>query len=170
MLPAWVAIAILSSALVVFLVHLYLKYSGSPRPDVVVEPGSCCWCTKEEPDRFFCRSCCRRLLLRYTAILAGILCLPLGALAGLLIHLAVAVPAGRSVFGGIIVCVLLYNAAAWLYAFVYMPDRIRWYVGLLGFGFGLDPRGISFTFRGEWWRFRLLLKQLAGASRTESSS
>jgi len=165
-MPDWLALSVLGLLLVGYVLYLYLRYGGATREELTVPPGACCFCGKAEETRFFCGVCYRRLVLRYVAIIAGILFLPLGAAGGYVFHLATGYPAGNAVFGGIIACVLAYNLLIWTYIHIFLKDRVRWSFSIpFGVGFSLDPRGINVSPREEWWRFKLLLKQVRGATR-----
>ena len=96
-------------------------------------------------------------------ILAGILCVPGGAAAGYLVHVAARTPLGESVFFGAFACVVVYNVLVWSYIFIFVRERVHWRLSFFGFVFGFDPRGINISPGREWWRFKLLLKQALGA-------
>jgi hypothetical protein len=158
-----VGVFVLGFLLVFFLAYLYVKYRGRPRPrfDLILDSGMCCYCMNEATEDFFCGPCYRRLAFRFTAILAGVFCIPVGAMGGCLFDVAAGNPAGQSVFAGIIACVVLYSAIVWTYILVWMPQRVRWHPT----GFGFDPTGIRFSSRVEWWLLKLVVRQSFGARR-----
>jgi hypothetical protein len=149
--------------LAIFSLHLYLKYRRQPKKVLTVKPETCCFCGREERAKFFCDTCYRRLVFRYAAILSGIFCLPVALIAAFLIHTFTGQDFGDALLPALLVCMITYIAIALSYFLVYGRERVRFYL----FGISIDPTGISFTFREEWWRFKLLLKQFMGETKSE---
>ena len=174
----WLAVGALVVIGVIYSVHLYLKYRGRPKKVLKVEPDKCCFCGKEENTNFFCKPCCRRLVWRYAAILSGIGCIPVAVLAGFLIHAFTGGDLGDSVGSAAFVAVITYLVILSSYSTVYSRVGVDILsilaaivllplilIGLpisFGMKIGPDPSKTSFTFREEWWRFRLLVRQLRG--------
>jgi hypothetical protein len=183
-LAVWLAVGALAVIGIVFAVHLYLKYRGRPKKVLKVEPDKCCYCGKEEKTNFFCKPCCLRLVWRYAAILSGVGCFPLGAAVGLLIYAF----SGNdmAIIFSIIGCIVLYWIITLSYFAVYTGPVVKidvWTILLgavllplllvgipvaFGMNVGPDPSKIHFTFREEWWRFKLLLRQLRGQVKSVS--
>ena len=154
----WVELGGAAFLLVVTTVYLCLKHRGMPRRELVVSPDACSFCGRDERENFFCRACFRRMTHRYAAILCGIVCLPFGAGAGYLYGIAAGRPVGQTIFFGIMAWLVVYNVLAFSYLVVYRPSVFDWG--------SADSGRLSSTFRVEWWRLKLLLKQAAGARKT----
>lgn len=168
---------------VAFVVYLIRERPGKP---LKVEPETCCFCGKEEKTRFFCKSCYGRMIWRYAAILSGIGWIPVAVLAGFLIHTLTGSDLGNSIGISALVGIGTYLTITFSYFRVYSGDGINiltvaltiallplLLVGVpVGFSMkiGPGPGKIHFTFREEYWRFRLLLKQLRGKTKVRAAT
>jgi hypothetical protein len=155
------ALSALGVALSVYYIARWLRNRGKPKPELKVESDKCALCGKEEKARFFCKPCFRRLVWRYGAILWCIGCVPAALLVAYIVHLLGGADFVDAVSITAPLFILSYVVMAFAYFIVYARERTHVFL----FGFRIDVRGIRFTLREEWWRFKLLLKQVLGQSK-----